>query len=258
MANKRAIHPNGDTIIFNERYHRYSSLLNPRIRFVSGTGFLKRFKPPFERDAIAARCAAKSASGETADEIIKGWELKGFIARTVGTLVHQFCEDSLAPGMEQPLIGAITHPNKEVQKAARIKAGVAIQVIERIKDEYEVVALEEIIASCDLGIAGMVDLRCVNKQSGAVALLDYKTSKSIDFQNQWRTMLPPLERFDDANFYHYALQLGLYEYIGLLEKYYTADQGVERLIIHIREDGFDFIPCPSMRNEISAMLLNAS
>ena len=252
MANKRAIHPNGDTIIFNERYHTYKSLLRPSVKFVSGTGFLKRFKPPFERDKIAARCVAKSASGESAESIIESWEYKGFVARTVGTLVHQFCEWSLTPGADAPLVGAIEHPNNEIQKAARLKAEVSKGAIQRIRDEYEVVALEEIIASCDLGIAGTIDLRCVNKQTGAVALLDYKTSKTIDFNNQWRTMLPPLEHLDDANFNHYALQLGLYEYVGLLENYYTGS--VERLIIHIREDGYSFIPCPDLTAEISQML----
>lgn len=253
MANKRAIHPNGDTIIFNERYHTYSSLLNPRIKFVSGTGFLKRFKPPFEKQRIAERCAAKA--GVTTDSIIESWEYKGFVARTVGTLVHQFCEDSLAPGVKTPLVENITHSNEEIAKTARIKANVSIGALERIQDEYEVVAIEEIIASCDLKIAGMIDLRCINRQTGAMALLDYKTSNRIEFTNQWRTMLPPLEHFDDANFYHYALQMALYEHIGLLESYYNSDAGTERVIIHIREDGFTFIPCPPMDKEIKTMLL---
>lgn len=252
MANKRAIHPNGDTIVFNEKYHTYKSLLRPSVKFVSGTGFLKRFKPEFERDRIAARCAAKD--GVSIDEIIESWEYKGFFARTVGTLVHQFCEDWLSPGVDHTFVNTIVHSNVEIQKAARIKAEVCIPMLAEIEDKYEVIALEEIIASCDLGIAGMIDLRCINRESGNVALLDYKTSKTINFNNRWGVMLEPLSHLDDANFNHYALQLALYEHIGLLEGYYSDSAGVERTIIHIRDDGHSFIPCPDLQSEIGQML----
>jgi len=250
---KKAIHPTGDTILFQEKFHIYKSLRFPQLRFVSGTGFLKRFIPEFKKDEIATRCAKKE--GRTKEEIIADWNDRGFIARNIGTLVHQFAEDWLDNTKENPKIEDISHSDQRITDGARLKATVLIPALGKIQEEYEIIALEEIIASHDLKIAGMVDLRAVNKKTGQMTLLDYKTNKEIKFDNRWATLLPPLELYDDANFIHYSLQLALYEYIGIKEGYYErGDQGVERILVHVTEDDVEFLSCPDLQAEIDAML----
>ena len=94
-GSSRAKHPSGITIDFFEKTHKYLSIIDGKeITYVSGTQFIHKFFAPFDADGeIAKRCAARE--GCTVKEIQARWAKAGREASTLGTKIHECCEDTI-------------------------------------------------------------------------------------------------------------------------------------------------------------------
>ena len=66
---------------------------------------------------------------------------------------------------------------------------------------------------------------CYTDEADNFYLFDWKRSKQIKKENRYRKGKHPLNHLDDANYWHYALQLNIYKYI--LEKNYIIKQTSE-------------------------------
>ena len=62
-----------------------------------------------------------------------------------------------------------------------------------------------------LVVAGQLDVLFVNKDGG-FALIDWKRSKDIQFENAFNRFKHPLYHLPDTNFWRYALQLNVYRF----------------------------------------------
>ncbi len=257
MSNiKTSVMPNGMTLQFEEKWHKYSVKEKPELKFISGTKFLSKFSVPFDRDGISARYAKKYDMKQK--DVINMWEKKGEISREAGTLVHNYIEDVLLgkePRIPQTVDSLYSN---EIIESGMKKIKQADLVCEKILDEYEIVAVEEILASIEYGIAGMADLRAINKKSRAMTILDHKTNAKIDMNNRWSNMLPPIQNLEDCSFNKYSLQLNLYEKVLKLGDYVEPDEYFEHFLIHIKEDSFSFVECDKFEKEIGRMLVDWS
>jgi len=115
---------------------------------------------------------------------------------------------------------------------------------------------EQKIYNEELLLAGTIDL--VINHNGVkngeettdrvVSLYDWKTNKEIKrkgYKGQ-KGILPPTEDLEDCNYIKYALQLSTYAYI--LEK--TGSIIYKLYIIHLREDGYEIIEVPYMKDKV--------
>ena len=245
---KYSDHPSGKRIGFEDKRHVYFVEGDDKVNFTSGTSFLKQFFPKFDVETISARYAAKH--GMNQDDVKKMWKDKGRQAADEGTEVHQYMEDIFFG--KEPIVSLSNQRVADLQRA-----GFSFWY-EQLTKEYDLVDAEKVIASIDLKIAGMVDLIGINKKTGRLALLDWKTNKELRFENIFQTGLGPLLHLQDTNVNHYFLQLNLYQYImqreGYILDYDATTEGVERVILHMTLDGVQMIQAPEMQSEIKQML----
>jgi hypothetical protein len=249
-------HPSGVMIVFDPKWHTYKCPQKPGLKFTSGTKFLSKFYPEFDKEGISKRYAEKNGLKQL--DVLAQWARKGEVSRESGTLVHNYLEN-LANGVVMKHENAARHTDEDIQAMALSKMKCADKLFNEICDTYEVVKPEMIVASLGRAVAGQVDLVGKRKDNGAFSFFDYKTNAEIKFENRWGRCLAPVDHFEDCNFIHYSLQLGLYETIAR-EDGYLDDLGwqgdeVDRYIVHITEDINDgmIYPCADVSKEIIEM-----
>ena len=252
---KVELHPSGKEIHFDPKWHKYTCPQLPLKKFVSGTKFLEGFFTPFDKEGISKKYAAKHDMEQAA--VIKMWNRKGEVSREAGTLIHDYLENRLL-GLEKSHKESCFFPDFDVTASAMSKIEYADQALEEFLDTYEFIQAEMIVASLTHNISGMIDILCRNKKTGLLTFADWKTNAKIDFTNPWQNGLHPIEHLDECSYNKYSLQMSLYQRIATEEGYLTGkdciSDNVDRVIIHIRDDGYKMIPCPDLSTEIDNMI----
>lgn len=245
----KAKHPSGCEITFTEDDHRYSSTLNGReIEYVSGTTFVHGFFPEFDPDGkILERCALKE--GITPAELKKRWDKKRDDSCTYGTRCHMCCEDILLGNKFR------NEPSgeKEILTFKTIK-----DIVPKMKQRLDVLGVERIVFNPFLPtpIAGTIDFLARSRKDGTVWILDWKTNEKIDVENRWNKFAKdPISHIPDINFYHYSLQLSLYQYLLTFGKYFPKNTVYKRAIVHLTPSGHEIHQLPDLTNEIKDMLI---
>lgn len=242
-----AKNPSGIEIVFNEADHSYISNINGKqLKYISGTGFLSQFYPVFDPDGtIAARCAKKE--GITVEELQAKWKAKGIESCRLGTRCHEVCEDII---LNRPLRN--TAENIIEQK----RFDNAIKMAKAFRLKLDILGVEKIVFSPFLGIAGTIDLFAQNKDDKTYYIIDHKTNEKIEKENTFgKFCLDPIQHVPDLSFYHYALQLNLYEYLLKKERYVQKDAKFKLVLNHITPSESKIIPLPDMQSEIKDMLI---
>lgn len=111
---------------------------------------------------------------------------------------------------------------------------------EKFRQGLDVLGVEKIVFNPFLPcpIAGTIDLLARSRKDGSMLILDWKTNKSIDQENRWNKFgLEPIGHVPDLNYWHYACQLSLYQYLLVLGKYVPAGTRFKRAIIHLTTSG---------------------
>ena len=225
-------------IQFTAHDHKYTSLdtANP-IEWTSVTSFVGKFKPHFDKEGIAAKCAKNKKSkwyGLTPEEIIQFWEDEAKRATDLGTFYHNQREADLLScatvhrdGVELPIIPVVEQNGIKIASSQILKPGV-----------YP----EHMIYLKSVGICGQADR--VEVVGDVINLYDYKTNKEIKLHGftNWegisKMMLGPCAHLEDCNFNHYALQLSLYMYMMLKHNHYLYPGKliIEHIAFEIREE----------------------
>lgn len=250
-GSSKAKHPSGVEIEFFEDSHKYvSTIRGQEISYISGTQFIHKFFKPFDADGeIARRCAAKE--GCTVEEIKAKWAKAGKDASTLGTRVHECCEDIELGKSEKELRNSPSSPKEE-----RMFAN-AIKMAKRFYNGFDILGVEKIVFSPTLRVAGTIDLFARSKKTGNYIIGDHKTNKSIDIEDKWNTFaLPPISHLHDTNFTTYSCQLNLYEYLLKREGYVPKDAKFNLFLNHITEEDAKLIEVPDMQSEIKDMFIS--
>jgi len=201
-------------IAFIEENHKYVSINEENINWVSATSFIGKFKQPFNADEVAEKVTKSKKSkwyGMTKQEILDAWKAEADRAIELGNWYHNQRESDLLEfdkierhGKEVPIIRPIIENNMKLAPNQKIEDGVYPEHFVYLKSH---------------GICGQSDL--VEVVDGYVHITDYKTNKEIKTKSftNWegisQRMLDPVAHLDDCNLNHYNLQLSLYMYIIL-------------------------------------------
>lgn len=240
-----ATNPSGIKITFEEKNHKYWSIIDgQKIQYVSGTTFVHKFIPFFDEMRISEIVAKKQ--GLTQQEILDDWHQKRDESCYFGTKVHETAEDVLN-----------NRPLRNVPKNAKeqIVFGKAKSFAQKFRDELDILGVEQIVFDHRLKIAGTIDLLAKSKKDGSVLILDWKTNSELKRENAFEKCLSPIDHLDNCNYWHYALQLSLYQYLLIFGGYYPKNTKFKRMLIHINTVDTEVVQVPDLTSEIKDMVI---
>jgi len=122
------------------------------------------------------------------------------------------------------------------------------------KDRLEHLADEFVIGSEEYDIASAIDHLFINKATGGLVLVDYKTNSDIHKNERYaKPMKAPLSHLKDTTLNHYFIQLSIYKYI--VEKY-TNLKVDEWFIVYMSEniENYEIIEVPYLKDEVEKIL----
>ena len=233
--------PKGKYIYFDEEKHIY---ICDKKRLISVTQILKKHTKPFDADFHAKKKSEET--GYSVKDIKKSWDKLREEGAEVGTKVHNYLLYLLSN--DRTIVRKITSDSEDDEMYFEIARNLAKDILKK----YNIIGTEFIIGSPELGIAGMVDLILQEKDSGKIVVADFKTGKPIIKKNKWEKLLPPLDNIENCNFNKYSLQLSLYKYIFLYEKYFKKIDGL--LIIHITKCEYNIYKARYYKKEVKKLL----
>lgn len=233
--------------VFYEHDHHYE--YKGRRVGTSVTRLIEEYANEFDAELIASRVAIRD--NKTTQEVLDEWKVKNQLACEKGDLGHVHAQKQWE---------GINTLDEEKSCSMAIKS--ALELIFKqgdnfyndFKDKLELIANEFIIGSADYDVASAIDGLFVNKETGGLVLVDYKTNSDIHKNEKYaKPMKAPLGHLKDDSIHHYYLQLSLYKYI--LEKY-TILQVEEMFIIYMSENIEDYekIEVPYLKGEAETML----
>lgn len=224
------------SIIFKEDTHQYFNTENGR-EYLSGTKFLHLFEPPFDKEGISKRVAAKE--GKTQQQVLDEWAAISKQACDYGTATHLMMENYIkfnAKDAEFPILYDSFH--------------------ECVGKDYkfaEAIHSEELVWLDEFEIAGQSDL-IIDWKGNEFSIGDFKTNKKIEFYSGFgNRMLAPVDHLSQCQYNLYALQLSLYAYAYSIR---TGRKLRHIFLMHCndRSKGWKYIPCNPMIHEIKFML----
>lgn len=237
--------PSGISITFEEKSHKYWSKIGDKtIYYTSGTAFVHRFVPEFDEKRVSELVARKR--GITQQEVLDEWKAKRDESCYFGTKVHETAEDVLNG---RPFRNTPQNPKEE------IVFGRAKAFANKFKNELDILGVEQIVFDHRLKIAGTIDLLARSKKDGSILVLDWKTNAEVKRENNFEKCLAPIDHLDNCNFWHYSLQLNLYQFLLTFGGYYPKDAKFKRALIHINTETAEVIQLPDMQNEIKDMMI---
>ena len=232
-----ATHPTGRKIYFSEEDHKYID--ENRVVYNSTTRIVHSLFPEFQKNMIAGFCAKNR--GVQRETILQEWQETADKACDMGTRIHRYAECKM--------LGIDVDVEILPDEQQRIKNLEGFLIT--LDKYYELVETEKIIFCPRLRLSGTVDLIMQDKRTKQKAIFDWKTNKEIkkkDKYKKWGKMF--LSHIPNCNFYHYSIQLGIYNKMLHDEKYGDFSNCTLGLF-HINNEGVDGHKINYMENELN-------
>ena len=217
---------------------------------ISVTKFIEEYANEFDSQAVAEKVAERD--NKSVQEVLDEWEYKNKFACEKGSTCHEYAQtnwshESWAP---KTFDGSIEFENAICKIFEQ-----ADNFYEDYKDRLEHLADEFVIGSEDYSIASAIDHLFINKLTGGLVLVDYKTNSDIYKNERYaKNMKVPLSHLKDTTLNHYFIQLSLYKFI--VEKY-TDLKVDEWFIVWFSENNekYQIIEVPYLKDEVEKILL---
>lgn len=238
----------GDFKFFEEDHHyEYKGQLIG----ISVTRLIEDYTNEFDGEAIAEKVAVRD--NKSVQEVLDEWEYKNKFACEKGSTCHEFAQSLWSGEKYYPL----KFDDSEEYKMA--VATICFQFINfhnDYEDKLEHLADEFVIGSEEYDIASAIDHLFINKLTGGLVLVDYKTNSDIHKTEKYaKSMKVPLDHLKDFTLNHYYIQLSIYKY--LVEKY--AKVKIEEMfIVYASEniENYEIIEIPYLKKEVIKILEN--
>lgn len=195
---EKIITPSG-ILYFDKAAHTYED--EEGNAFITGSTWAKQFERPFDPQAIAPKVAEKKLT--TAEEVIKGWEMKSEVSLSYGTTVHKALECGIK--------------YNELPNNPHLAALVQDYLDTTHEDEQQ---SEVFVVSMEDKACGTIDV-LVNKGNKHVVIRDFKTGdiyKKASLTPEAKEMWPQLE---SKTISIYQLQLSFYAHILAAQGYHV-------------------------------------
>ena len=202
---RKAAHPHGGEIIFHAKYHTYK--VNGQ-QYKSVSTILGQYFP-FDAKGVSEKLGLQR--GQDPEEIRKEWKMTAVL----GSNVHAHIEALLEKRHMMP--------PKEKQGLEEKFYPVATKAVEAITREYDILGVEQMIASKKYEVAGTIDLLARHKKTGRILIGDWKTSQTPN--SEWAfsafdaPALHPISHLSNSKMTKYSLQTLIYGYILKTEGY---------------------------------------
>lgn len=218
---------------------------------ISVTRLIEDYTNEFDAEAIAEKVATKE--NKSVQEVLDEWEYKNKFSCAKGSTCHEFAQ-FLWSGNDWNYIEFDS--SIEYQKAITKIQMQATNFKKDYQDRLEHLADEYVIGSEEYNIASAIDHLFINKLTGGLVLVDYKTNSDIHKSEKYaKDMKVPLTHLKDYTLNHYYIQLSIYKYI--VEKY-TNLQIEEMFIVYMSEniENYEIIEIPYLKDEVKMILEN--
>ena len=220
---------------------------------IGATGLIEQYTQDFDAQAVAEKVALKE--NKSVQEVLDEWKYKNKFACAKGSECHYFAQtlwnkepfDMMKMGFD----GSV-----EYDVATELIETQAINFHNDYQDKLEHLYDEYVIGSEEYDIASAIDHLFINKLTGGLVLVDYKTNSDIHKNERYaKQMKVPLQHLKDFTLNHYYIQLSIYKY--LVEKY--TDLKIEEMfIVWFSEniENYEIIEIPYLKDEVKKILEN--
>ena len=224
---------------------------------ISVTSLISQYENEFDKENIARAVANKE--GKSVTDVLKEWQYKADFACRKGSTCHEFAQSRWS---KEPYELDKFDKSEEYLNAVIKIQKQAVNFYEDYKEIFEHIADELIVGSEEFDIASAIDHLFVNKLTGGLVLVDYKTNSTLKGYNDngksnryAKPMKVPLNHIKDITLFHYYIQLSIYKYI--IEKY-TNLKVDEMFIVYFSEnnDNYEIIEIPYLKKEVIKILEN--
>ncbi len=235
-------HPRDSLIQFEEVGHKYTIGDGSRA-YTSVTTFLGRLFEPFDADKVIAnmmrgkKWPESKYFGMEPAAIKAQWAAAGDEAAQLGTALHADIEHF--------------YKGEPFENTSRefgyFRAFAALCPLRPYRAEWKVFHEEA-------GIVGTIDM-VFERPDGQLEIYDWKRCKKLEKHDPWnKTPLhPAVQHLPDTNFWHYALQLNLYQFV-LEAKYGVAVAARHLVVLHPDAPGYQVAAVPDLQAEIRELL----
>ena len=224
---------------------------------MSVTRLISTYENKFDKYNIAGKVANRD--GRSITDVLREWKYKADFACTKGSTCHEFAQSRWSK--EKYKLDKFDGSNKYLEAVLKIQKQ-AVNFYEDYKNIFEHIYDEFVVGSEEYDIASAIDHLFINKLTGGLVLVDYKTNTVLKGHNDdgkntryAKNMKIPLMNIKDITLNHYYLQLSIYKY--LIEKY-TSLKVDEMFIVYFTEnnDNYEIIEIPYLKKEIEKILEN--
>ena len=218
---------------------------------ISVTRLIEEYCNEFDSETIAERVANKE--NKSVQQVLDEWEYKNKFACEKGSTCHEYA---------QRLWSGENWDYKPLDKTKEYYISVfkirvqALNFYDDYKDRLEHLADEFVVGSEEYNIASAIDHLFINKLTGGLVLVDYKTNSDIHKSEKYaKNMKVPLQHMKDFTLNHYYIQLSIYKF--LIEKY-TGLKVEEMFIVYFSENikDYEIIEIPYLEKEVIKILEN--
>ena len=235
--------------VFFEEDHHYE-YKGKRVG-ISVTRLIEEYCNEFDSQAIAEKVAERD--NKLVQEVLDEWEYKNKFACEKGSTCHEYAQ-SLWSGNKYEML-PFDMSEEYYQSVFKIHRQ-ADNFYRDYQDRLEHLADEFIVGSEEYNIASAIDHLFINKLTGGLVLVDYKTNSDIHKSEKYaKSMKVPLQHLKDFTLNHYYIQLSIYKY--LVEKY-TNLKIEEMFIVYFSEniENYEIIEIPYLEKEVKNILEN--
>ena len=173
------------------------------------------------------------------EEIKAVWEAKGAASRQYGSLLDDYIGARLT-GTDADM--EMYKLDNDIEGDERLKGLVSsfdnFYSLLMKSGDMEFIAREKTIyyKVGDYYIKGRFDALFRYKRTGKWVIIDWKSSKSIDYSNKWEKLLGPAKQYDNCNHITYTMQGYFYKTALIYSEYLpagTTEDDVEFLIVQL-------------------------
>ncbi len=218
---------------------------------ISVTRLIEEYCNEFDSETIAEKVAIKE--NKTIQEVLDEWQYKNKFACEKGSTCHEYAQSLWSRNEYNELL---FDGSFEYIKAVNKIQNQAKQFYKNYQDRLEHLADEFVVGSSEFDIASAIDHLFINKLTGGLVLVDYKTNSDIHKNEKYaKDMKIPLNHLKNFTLNHYYIQLSIYKF--LVEKY-TKLKIEDMFIVWFSEniDNYQIIEIPYLKNEVKKILEN--
>lgn len=173
------------------------------------------------------------------EEIKAVWEAKGAASRQYGSLLDDYIGARLT-GTDADM--EMYKLDNDIEGDERLKGLVSsfdnFYSLLMKSGDMEFIAREKTIyyKVGNYYIKGRFDALFRNKRTGKWVIIDWKSSKSVDYSNKWEKLLGPAKQYDNCNHITYTMQGYFYKTALIYSEYLpagTTEDDVEFLIVQL-------------------------